>query len=107
MRPASESIPFDAPVISVTELNRSVRDLLERRFPLGWIAGEISNFKRYDSGHCYFTLKDAGAQVRCVMFRGRARAHTGAFCREHCVKRGAPAAYCRFRPYTAAIEFQR
>ena len=73
MRPASESIPFDAPVISVTELNRSARDLLERRFPLGWIAGEISNFKRYDSGHCYFTLKDAGAQVRCVMFRGRAR----------------------------------
>ncbi len=60
-------------MISVTELNRSVRDLLERRFPLGWIAGEISNFKRYDSGHCYFTLKDASAQVRCVMFRGRAR----------------------------------
>ena len=74
MRPASESLPFDAPVISVTELNRSVRDLLERRFPLCWIAGEISNFKRYDSGHCYFTLKDAGAQVRCAMFRGRARA---------------------------------
>ena len=64
---------FDAPVISVSELNRSVRDLLERRFPLGWVAGEISNFKRYDSGHCYFTLKDALAQVRCVMFRGRAR----------------------------------
>ena len=64
---------FDAPVISVSQLNRSARDLLERRFPLGWVAGEISNFKRYDSGHCYFTLKDAGAQVRCVMFRGRAR----------------------------------
>ena len=64
---------FDAPVISVSELNRAVHDLLERQFPLGWVAGEISNFKRYDSGHCYFTLKDAGAQVRCVMFRGRAR----------------------------------
>lgn len=64
---------FDAPVINVSELNRSARDLLERRFPLGWVAGEISNFKRYDSGHCYFTLKDAAAQVRCVMFRGRAR----------------------------------
>lgn len=73
MRSATDSSLFDAPVISVTELNRSARDLLERRFPLGWIAGEISNFKRYDSGHCYFTLKDAGAQVRCVMFRGRAR----------------------------------
>ena len=59
--------------MSVSELNRSVRDVLECRFPLGWVAGEISNFKRYDSGHCYFTLKDAGAQVRCVMFRGRAQ----------------------------------
>ncbi len=65
---------FDAPVISVSELNRSARDLLERRFPLGWVAGEISNFKRYDSGHSYFTLKDAGAQVRCVMFRTRSQA---------------------------------
>jgi exodeoxyribonuclease VII large subunit len=64
---------FDPPVLTVTELNRSVRDLVERRFPLGWVAGEISNFKRYDSGHCYFTLKDAGAQVRCVMFRSRAQ----------------------------------
>lgn len=64
---------FDPPVISVSELNRSARDLLERRFPLGWVAGEISNFKRYDSGHSYFTLKDAGAQVRCVMFRGRSQ----------------------------------
>jgi exodeoxyribonuclease VII large subunit len=73
MRPAPEKGLFDAPVISVSELNRSVRDVLERRFPLGWVAGEISNFKRYDSGHCYFTLKDAGAQVRCVMFRGRAQ----------------------------------
>ena len=73
MRATPEKGLFDAPVISVSELNRSVRDLLERRFPLGWIAGEISNFKRYDSGHCYFTLKDAGAQVRCVMFRGRAQ----------------------------------
>ncbi len=61
------------PVLSVSELNRSARDLLERRFPLAWIAGEISNFKKYDSGHSYFTLKDAGAQVRCVMFRTRSQ----------------------------------
>jgi exodeoxyribonuclease VII large subunit len=73
MHPFAEKNTFEAPVISVSELNRSVRDLLERRFPLGWVAGEISNFKRYDSGHCYFTLKDAGAQVRCVMFRGRSQ----------------------------------
>src|SRR3954462_762112 len=64
---------FEPPILTVTELNRSVRDLVERRFPLGWVGGEISNFKRYDSGHCYFTLKDAGAQVRCVMFRGRSQ----------------------------------
>ncbi len=64
---------FDPPILTVSELARGVRDLLERRFPLGWVAGEISNFKRYDSGHCYFTLKDAGAQVRCVMFRSRSQ----------------------------------
>jgi exodeoxyribonuclease VII large subunit len=62
-----------APVISVTELVRSVRDALEHRFPLMWVGGEISNFMRAASGHCYFTLKDAQAQVRCVLFRGRAQ----------------------------------
>lgn len=59
-------------VISVTELNRQARQLLESSFPVLWVAGEISGFKRYDSGHCYFTLKDSCAQVRCVMFRNRA-----------------------------------
>src|SRR5690349_3850384 len=56
-------------VVSVAELNRIARELLERNLPLMWVAGEISNFKRYDSGHCYFTLKDAQAQVDCVIFR--------------------------------------
>ncbi len=56
-------------VISVSELNRSARELLEQGFPLTWVAGEISNFIRAASGHCYFSLKDAQAQVRCVMFR--------------------------------------
>ena len=56
-------------VLSVSELNSSAKDLLERAFPLLWIAGEVSNIKRYGSGHWYFTLKDADAQVRCVMFR--------------------------------------
>ena len=56
-------------VISVGELNRLAKDVLEQSLPLMWVAGEISNFKRYDSGHCYFTLKDAVAQVDCVMFR--------------------------------------
>lgn len=58
-------------VLTVTELNRSVRDLLEHSFPLFWVSGEISNLTRAASGHWYFSLKDSGAQVRCVMFRGR------------------------------------
>ena len=63
-----------APVLSVSELLRSVREVLERRFPLAWIGGEISNFRPAASGHWYFTLKDETAQVDCVMFRGRAAA---------------------------------
>lgn len=61
------------PVISVGELNRLAREFIEGALPLTWVAGEISNFKRYDSGHCYFTLKDAQAQVDCVLFRHRAQ----------------------------------
>jgi exodeoxyribonuclease VII large subunit len=62
-----------AQVITVSALNQAVSRLLERSFPLTWIAGEISNFTRAASGHWYFTLKDDGAQVRAVMFRGRAQ----------------------------------
>ena len=69
-----QPVPSQSQVVSVAELNRIARELLERNLPLLWVAGEISNFKRYDSGHCYFTLKDAQAQVDCVMFRGRAQA---------------------------------
>src|SRR3712207_2248002 len=70
---------FDAPadaapprVLSVADVTRLARTALERHVPLSWVAGEISNFKRYDSGHCYFTLKDDTAQVECVMFRQKA-----------------------------------
>jgi exodeoxyribonuclease VII large subunit len=65
---------FPRPILSVTELLRSVRDTLERRFPLLWVRGELSNLSRAPSGHRYFTLKDRGAQVDCVMFRSRAAA---------------------------------
>ena len=61
------------PVLTVTALNQAVARLLERAFPLTWIAGEVSNFTRASSGHWYFTLKDDAAQVRAVMFRGRAQ----------------------------------
>ncbi|MDP2706636.1 MAG: exodeoxyribonuclease VII large subunit, partial [Burkholderiales bacterium] len=64
---------FEKParVISVAELNRLAKELIEQNLPLMWVAGEISNFTRAASGHCYFSLKDAQAQVRCVMFRHR------------------------------------
>lgn len=58
-------------VLTVTELNRFAREVLEMSFPLFWVSGEVSNFTRAASGHWYFSLKDAGAQVRCVMFKGR------------------------------------
>ncbi|WP_043479923.1 exodeoxyribonuclease VII large subunit [Janthinobacterium sp. HH01] len=68
-----EPAPAAAPVITVSALNQAVARLLERSFPLTWISGEISNFTRASSGHWYFTLKDDAAQVRAVMFRGRAQ----------------------------------
>ncbi len=61
----------NARVLSVSDLNRLARDVLERSFPLFWVSGEISNLTRAASGHWYFSLKDAKAQVRCVMFRNR------------------------------------
>lgn len=56
-------------ILSVSELNYNAKLLLERAIPLLWVGGEISNLKRYHSGHWYFSLKDTNAQVRCVMFR--------------------------------------
>jgi len=60
-------------VLSVSALNRLARQTLERRFPLLWVSGEISNLRRPASGHIYFALKDETAQVDCVMFRNRAQ----------------------------------
>ena len=60
-------------VITVSALNQAVAQLLERNIPLTWVSGEISNFTRATSGHWYFTLKDSAAQVKAVMFRGRAQ----------------------------------
>ncbi len=60
-------------ILTVSELNRQARLLLEQRFPLLWVSGEVSNLTRAASGHIYFSLKDAQSQVRCVMFRSRAQ----------------------------------
>jgi exodeoxyribonuclease VII large subunit len=59
-------------IFSPSELARLARDLLEDTFPLIWIEGELSNLSRPVSGHCYFNIKDAQAQVRCAMFKMRA-----------------------------------
>ncbi len=60
-------------VWSVSELTGRIRDLLAREFADIWVEGEISNCHAAQSGHLYFTLKDAKAQVRCVCFRNQVR----------------------------------
>lgn len=60
-------------ILTVSLLNDQVRDLLENSFPNLWVEGEISNLAQPSSGHLYFTLKDAGAQIRAAMFRGNNR----------------------------------
>ena len=60
----------DPAVLSVSDLNKHIREILEGRFPLIWLRAEISNFKAHTSGHFYFSLKDSKAQISAVMFRG-------------------------------------
>src|SRR5438105_2849624 len=56
-------------ILSVSELTRSIRGTLETKFGAVWVQGEVSNYKLHPSGHQYFTLKDARAQIACVIFR--------------------------------------
>jgi exodeoxyribonuclease VII large subunit len=60
-------------VFTVSELNWALRGLLEREFSNIWVSGEISGVRQASSGHCYFSLKDETAQVRCVCFRSAVR----------------------------------
>ena len=60
-------------VWKVSELTERLRELLEAEFPDVWIEGEVSNYHAAQSGHLYFTLKDARSQIRCVCFRDQAR----------------------------------
>jgi len=57
--------------LTVSQLNRQARVLLESHFDYLWVTGEVSNFAAPSSGHWYFSLKDEGAQVRCAMFRNK------------------------------------
>src|SRR5215472_8769908 len=63
-----------APVLPVSLLVGSARLLIERHLGLGWVSGEVSNWSRATSGHCYFVLKDAQAQARCVIYRHKMQA---------------------------------
>ena len=62
-------------VLTITQINEYIRDMMDRDQLLNSIAvkGEISNYKMYPSGHHYFTLKDAGGALKCVMFKGNAQ----------------------------------
>ncbi|NVP01818.1 exodeoxyribonuclease VII large subunit, partial [Photobacterium damselae subsp. damselae] len=57
-------------IFTVSTLNAQVRVLLENEMGIVWLVGELSNFSMPVSGHWYFTLKDARAQVKCAMFKG-------------------------------------
>jgi exodeoxyribonuclease VII large subunit len=59
--------------VSVSELNATARRVLEESFPTLWVAGEVANWTRANSGHCYFTLRDEEAQLSCVLWRSDAR----------------------------------
>ena len=63
----------DTKTLSVTRLVRRMRNLLEIELGELWVEGEVSNMRKQASGHIYFTLKDAGAQISCVLFKGNAR----------------------------------
>ena len=71
----SLQLPFEERrIFSVSNLNREARRIVETGLGVVWVEGEISNLSRPSSGHLYWSLKDAGAQVRCAMFRLAARA---------------------------------
>src|SRR5580765_2804803 len=79
-RPAATPIPAQQPepssavprrkIWSVTDLTWQIRRLLEQQIGRVWVTGEVTNLRAQNSGHIYFTLKDATAQLSCVLFRG-------------------------------------
>ncbi len=71
--PKTSATSTEREIYSVTRLNREARSLLENAFGRVWIEGEISNLARPSSGHLYFTLKDASAQISCALFKNRAQ----------------------------------
>jgi exodeoxyribonuclease VII large subunit len=76
-RPAEESAPAQPArkILSVSELTAHVRRLIEQHVGTVWVTGEVTNLRVQSSGHMYFTLKDAGSQLSCVLFRNEPVAH--------------------------------
>jgi exodeoxyribonuclease VII large subunit len=70
---ARGTVRIPAEGMRVAEVNAAARELIEGVFPALWVHGEVSSFTRARSGHCYFSLRDADAQLRCVMWRDEAR----------------------------------
>src|ERR1700736_4045816 len=69
MQFTNDLFPQSTQVLTVAELTRAIRTTLEAKFGGVWVQGEVSNYKLHPSGHQYFTLKDARAQIACVIFR--------------------------------------
>jgi exodeoxyribonuclease VII large subunit len=69
MQRTSDLFPQTSRIFTVFELTRNIRAALETKFGAVWVQGEVSNYKLHPSGHQYFTLKDARAQIACVIFR--------------------------------------
>jgi len=69
---AHEAADAGPPVLSVWELTARIKELLEGAFPVVWVAGEVSNLARPQSGHVYLSLKDDRAQIRAVLWRSTA-----------------------------------
>ena len=65
-------LPLADKILSIKQINGSIKDLLEDSFPSVWVRGEISNLRKPSSGHFYFTLKDQSSQISCVLFRSDA-----------------------------------
>jgi exodeoxyribonuclease VII large subunit len=69
----TSATPVGRVVLSVSELNATIRDLLENQLHTVWVEGEISNARVWNTGHMYFTLKDGASQIKAVMFRSAVR----------------------------------
>src|SRR4051812_1070264 len=66
---SSARVRIPAEGMRVGEVNAAARELIEGVFPPLWVHGEVTGFTRARTGHCYFTLRDGRAQLRCVMWR--------------------------------------